>query len=98
MIGAGPAIFERSARRRHGTFLVTSLAMKTWTITVNGEAFLSMAPCGFRRESLRTGLPIEMDIGPGSRHGAGPGLRMNRGVLRHSIMAVGQMSEEEAGA
>src|SRR6266851_2471327 len=66
-------------------------------ITVNGGAFPSTARCGFLLGFPRTGLPIEMDIGPGSRRGAGPGLKMNHGASRPSITADGQMSEE-AGA
>src|SRR5258706_7373934 len=66
-------------------------------ITANGEAFPTTARCGFLLGFLQTGLPTEMDIGPGSRRGAGLGLKMNRGASRPSTMADGPMSEE-AGA
>ncbi len=66
-------------------------------ITANGEAFPTTARCGFLLGFLRTGLPTEMDIGPGLRRGAGLGLKMNRGASRPSTMADGPMSEE-AGA
>src|SRR5258706_15409443 len=66
-------------------------------ITASGEAFPITAPCGFLLGFPRTGLPTEMDIGPGLRRGAGLGLRMNRGASRPSTMADGPMSAE-AGA
>src|SRR6202165_1135054 len=88
-IGAVLVMTAKNAPSPLVTFPATSSATKILTITASGEAFRSMAPCGFPRMSQEAGLPTASDIGSGSSHGDGLGLRMSRGASRHSTTADG---------
>src|SRR6266436_9989510 len=95
----GPVLvtIAKSMLSQPNTFLATLSATKTLMNMASGEAFPNMGPCGFRGVSQRAGHPIASDTGCGSRHGVGPGWKMNRGALRPFTTAVGPKSAE-AGA
>src|SRR5690348_5386249 len=97
-IGPDLATTAKSTPALRAMFRAMSLATKIWMIMASGETVLNMARSGFLRVSLKDGLLIAMDIGPGLRRGAGPGWKMNPGDSRHSTTVDGQLwAEDGAG-
>src|SRR5215469_13135677 len=62
-----------------------------------GATTESTGTSGFRTAWPSIGLPIAMDIGHMLRPGAGRGLKMSLGDLRHSIMGAGLSWGAEVG-
>src|ERR1700731_3375467 len=91
--GEGLATAMMMVRVRHSTSRPTSSATKTWTTTAVGAMTLPMETFG-HLVFQENGLPIMMAIGPGSLHGAGPGLTTLPGVTPRFITAAGYLPAE----